>query len=205
MNRTSRLSALVIAAVAALGLAVQFRASTELTGSAGAAAWTMLRYFTIITNAAVMVLMAAIAAGLVQLRSAFLIGGATIAILLVAIVHFLLLRGLLELSGGAYFADFLLHQAVPALTFLFWLALVPKGGLRWFDPLKWTIYPLAYLAYAFVRGGIDGKYPYPFLDVSQVGLANALANCAVIAAGFITGGLLLVALDRWLGARGANR
>ncbi len=201
----SRVFAAVIAIVAAFGLAVQFTASVGLTGSAPAAVWAMLRYFTVLTNLGICLLMAAIAAGVLSLRRSFLIGGVSLAMSLVGLVYFFLLRGLVELSGGALLADFLLHTAVPLLTALFWVAVVPKGALRWRDPLLWTFYPLAYLLYAVLRGGLDGKYPYPFIDIGDIGAGVALLNSAGIAIAFILGGLLLVAIDAALGQRTSNR
>jgi hypothetical protein len=37
-------------------------------------------------------------------------------------------------------------------------------------------YPIAWLAYTFVRGAATGCYPYPFLDVNVVGYARAAAR-----------------------------
>lgn len=117
---------------------------------------------------------------------------------LVGIVHAALLRGLVELSGGAWLADILLHQASPLLVPLYWLAFAPKHGLRYGHPLRWAAYPLGYFAYALVRGRIEGRYAYPFLDVPALGWAAALTNGAAMALAFVLGGLLLVGLSRRL-------
>jgi hypothetical protein len=191
--------------LAAFGLGQQSAASVELTGSAPAALSAMLRYFTVITNLGVAVIFGCIAAGKLSLRSSFLIGATTLSIALVGIIYFTLLRGLIELSGGALLADTLLHKVVPVAAVLFWLAVVPKGGLRWRDPLLWLLYPAAYLLYAIVRGSLDGNYPYPFIDLARIGWDTALINCAAIALGFIVGGLLLVVVDRLLGQRRRRR
>lgn len=203
-NGIARLSAAAIAIIAALGLEVQFEASVGQTGSPAGAAWAMLRYFTVLTNLFVLALMMGIAVGSLGLRSTVLTGGATLAIVMVAVVHFTLLSGRLELGGGALLADFLLHKVVPALTLLFWLAFVHKGSLRWKHALVWTIYPLAYLAYAIARAQSDGKHPYPFIDLTRIPLEDALASVAGIALAFIAGGLVLVAADRALGQRRSN-
>lgn len=50
----------------------------------------------------------------------------------------------------------------------------------------WSLaFPLAWIAYTFVRGAVVGWYPYPFLDVTTLGLAPALLNTAVVAVVFV--------------------
>jgi hypothetical protein len=195
----------IIMAIAAFGLGQQFAASMQLTGSASAALWAMLRYFTVITNLGVALIMARVASGKLSLRSSFLLGGMTLSIVLVGVVYMTLLRGLVELSGGALLADTLLHKVVPIATLLFWLLLVPKGGIRWRDPLLWMLYPVSYLIYAIGRGQLDGQYPYPFIDLARMGWDTALVNSAGIALGFLAGGLLMVAVDHLLGQRRSSR
>ena len=190
-----------IALIAWLGLAVQFGASLGQTGSIAAALWIMLRFFTIWTNLFVAVVMTGIALGQGSFGSPRLLGLLTLAILLVGIVYNLLLRGLLELSGGAKLADHLLHEAVPLLVPLFWLFLAPKGHLKWRDAIWWAAYPLAYLIYALIRGVTDGKYPYPFLDVAKIGGLQAAINCLLIGIGFLAAGYAFVWLDRRLAAQ----
>ncbi len=133
----------LIAVTAGVGLAAQFWASTVLVGTAGGALWSMLRYFTVTTNLVLAGVFAAIAFGGLDRRGASLIGGVTLAILLVGVIYGLLLRDLVELSGGARFADLLLHHATPILAPLFWLAYGPRGQLSRRDPLLWALYPLA--------------------------------------------------------------
>ena len=87
---------------------------------------------------------------------------------------------------------------MPILTPIYWLIHAPKGCLRSRDPLIWSAYPLTYLAYALIRGGIGGKYPYPFLDVGKFGWTATASNATGIAAGFLIGGYLMVWLDRRL-------
>lgn len=198
----ARVFAALVALAAWAGLAVQLEASIGLTGSASAAAWAMLRYFTVITNLIVALLFAW--AALRGRASAFALGGATMAILLVGIVFALLLSGLLELSGGALLADFLLHKATPALAVIWWLAFAPKGGLTRRDPFVWVLYPLAYFAYALIRAQLDGRYPYPFMDAGRIGWVQTWLNGVEVAAGFLLAGLLLVWLDRRLARRPAD-
>jgi hypothetical protein len=188
----------LIAIVAWIGLGVQFGSSTMAQGSVGAAAWHLLLFFTILTNLGLAVTFTGVALGRPSFGAPTLLGGVTLSILLVGVVYSLLLAGTAVLTGGDRFANVIMHYAMPILTPLFWLIHAPKGGLRRRDPLIWATYPLIYLAYALVRGGIEGQYPYPFLYVGKFGWAATASNAAGIAAGFLIGGYLMVWLDRRL-------
>jgi hypothetical protein len=199
MTGTARIFALLIAVIAWVGLAVQFAALYSESGSAVTALGTMIVYFTITTNLVVAVFFTGITAGLRRFDESWLVAGAALSILLVGIVYHLLLRGLRELSGGSAVANVLLHQVTPVLVPVFWLLFVAKGRLKRVDPWIWAIYPLAYVVYALVWGGVHGGYPYPFLNVERLGWGRVGVNAAVIAAGFLVVAWGLVALDRWLG------
>ena len=196
----ARLAAAFIAMVAWIGFAVQFNATYAAGYSISETLWILVRFFTILTNLAVAVAMTAIALG-ATLRPS-LLGGLTLAIVLVGTVYMTLLRGLLELSGGALLADMLLHKVTPVLVPLWWLAFVPKGKLRWRNPGLWALYPLAYFPYALARGAAEGVYAYPFINVVKLGWPAVLLNAVAIAAAFLVAGLVLVALDRQLGRSG---
>lgn len=198
-NRTAETcSAALIATVAWLGIAIQFQASLHKIGSVALAIWAMLRFFTILSNLLVAILFTGIAIDRGGNHRPFLIGGAALLMILVGLVYAVLLRGLIELSGGVRLADILLHMVTPIIVPLFWLGFVPKGRLRWRDPWLWAAVPLLYLFYALARGAAAGIYPYPFIDVARIGWARTMANAAAIAAAFLGAGFLFVALDRLL-------
>src|SRR5690349_11207704 len=113
------LAAAVVALICWAGLAIQFSATYAIQHDVGATLWILLRFFTILTNLAVAVTMTAVAIG--RKVSPFFLGGLTLAILLVGIVYMTLLRGLIELSGGALLADTLLHKVSPIAMTLWWL------------------------------------------------------------------------------------
>lgn len=115
-------------------------------------------------------------------------------IAMVGIVYTVLLRELWSPVGAQWLADTLLHDVMPVGYLAFWFACVRKTGLRWYDPLLWTIYPLFYLGFILVRGRFSGFYPYPFLDAGSLGYAQVAANTALLLVGCILlGGLLLMA------------
>ena len=200
-ENAGRIAAASVSAIALVGLVVQFVVSYQLHDSALHTLWTVLAYFTITTNIIVFVVFLGIAVSGVDRYSAQLIAGTMLSIVLVGAIYNLLLHGLSELSGGSQVANVLLHMVTPILVPIFWIVFAPKGRLRWGHPLFWAIYPLAYLAYALVRGGMTGRYAYPFMDVIQLGWKQTALNAAWIAIAFLLSGFAVVWIDRRLGSR----
>ncbi len=200
-----RAAAALVAIVCWAGLAIQFAATYANAGDVGSTLWILARFFTVITNLGVALAMTWVAIG--KRLSPSMLGGLTVAIILVGAVYMTLLRGLLELSGGALLADTLLHKVSPVLMALWWLLFAPRARLQWGDPPLWALYPLAYFAYAITRGLSGDKYPYPFMDLGKLGWTQTALNAAAIAIAFILAGLALVWIDRWrpLGSRGGSR
>lgn len=197
-----RLAAAPVAVAAWAGLALDFVASDHRLGGAGAALWSMLRFFTVTTNLAVAVAFSGLAAGLPCRAVPRAMAALSLSVMLVGVVYKLMLEG--TALHGPGLSNLLLHRVTPVLVPLFWVAFVPKGRLRATDPLLWLLYPLAYLAYAIVRGAFDGRYPYPFLDVAAIGPARVAINAAVIGAGFLVTGFFCIWVDRMMGARGTS-
>jgi hypothetical protein len=199
-----RLLAILIALVAWLGLTVQVAATFGETRSILDTGWILLRFFTILTNLLVGVVMTRVASG--RRVSSFILGGLTLAILFVGLVYATLLHGLFPLRGLGLIADILLHYVTPLAMGVYWLAFAPKIGLGWRDPLLWCAYPLVYLFYVVVRGSVDGRYPYPFIDVATIGYGRMVLNSLMLLVAYLLAGLVLVALGRALahrrGARG---
>lgn len=152
----------------------------------------LFSYFTIQSNILVFVSVAALAVdprhdGPVWrvLRLDGLLG-----IVVTGIVYEVALRGLLQLSGGAWWADLLLHVFAPWLTLLGWVIFGPRPRISWATVALAMIWPALWLAYTFVHGAVSSWYPYPFLDVTRIGYPAALRNTAFV---LVLGVLLTVA------------
>lgn len=195
----ARFGAALVALAAVAGLGGQFQATFAQTGSVAGTLWILLRFFTVLTNVAVAMTFTAIAFD--RRVAPRLLGGVLLAILLVGVIYGLLLRGLLSLSGGALLADMLLHKVTPLLAPLWWLTCARKGMLGWRDPWIWALFPAAYLPYALLRGAMEGRYAYPFLDVTKLGIGQVALNALLIAAGFLLAGHALVWIDQRMGHR----
>jgi hypothetical protein len=197
--KVSRTAAALVAVVATAGLVLQFLVSLQQLGSAANTLWVLLGYFTILTNVLVALVFFTIAFAGEESCPPYVLAGTTLSIVLVGVIYYLLLHGLVELSAFSLVADVLLHLLSPVLAPLYWLSMAVKGRLRWLDPLLWAVYPLAYFFYALLRGALTSKYPYPFIDVAQLGWPRTLVNACVIALAYIAAGYLMVAIDRGLG------
>jgi len=196
-----RVFAAIISVVAISGIGLEWSSLINNGHSALAAAWMVARFFTILTNALLAVVFANIALRGTKAIPPRLLAGTASVMVLVGVVYALLLQGARPLAGATAVADFLLHKTTPVLSLIFWLAYAPKGALNWRDPLDWSLYPLAYLIYALIRGRFDGIYPYPFIDVAANGWPIVILTAAMIALGFIGAGQLMVWLDKALARR----
>jgi hypothetical protein len=120
------------------------------------------------------------------------------------LVYATLLAGLWQPQGAQLVADVLLHNVVPLAYAGVWLAFQRHGRLVWGDALRFLAFPLAFLGWTILRGALMREYPYPFIDVASIGWAMAAKNAAGLALAFLLLGLLIVAVDRWLGRRGSS-
>ena len=123
--------------------------------------------------------------------------GITVSITLVGLAYNLLLRHLWQPEGWQFVADELLHDVMPLLFMTYWWFCVPKGTLRMKHIGLWMIYPVVYFAWLLLRGELLAAYPYPFIDVANLGYPQVLINAAGILAGFVAIALGVVGLDRW--------
>jgi hypothetical protein len=190
-----RAAAALIALICWTGIGLQFWAGYSHSHDFIATLWGLARFFTIIGNLALAIVMSAIAFG--RRPSPFVLAGVTLAVLLIGIVYGILLAGLHHPVGIGLIANYLLHDVSPVVTAAYWLLLVPRRRLPWSAPWRWVLFPLAYFIYAVVRGGLDHRYPYPFIDVAKLGWVQVSLNAAGIALAFILGGFALVWLDTW--------
>lgn len=123
---------------------------------------------------------------------------ALVYIVMVAIIYSLLLRPLWTVAGARLIADSLLHDVLPPLYLLYWIAFVPKGDLRWIDAVYWLSFPLAYFLYILLRGALIGSYPYAFLDAAALGYPRLAVNGVFLLAAFLAAGFLCVGADHAL-------
>ena len=123
-------------------------------------------------------------------------------IAVVGLIYHLLLDATWNPQGLLFYVNQVLHTVMPIAFVLDWLLFVPKGRLRWIDPVKWLAYPLLYGVFTVIHGQIIRWYPYWFIDIGELGWGQALLNFGGLLAFFLALGLVVAALDRSLSALG---
>lgn len=205
--KTKRLAVAALAAVGWFALALRYMILVTVVSPELASPEVLVRYvsfFAVQANflAALVLTAFAFKAGrdewLVHpfVRSAIAVYAAAILVIYLSALH-----TLETFSGVQFLADLLLRYVMPAGYLLFWLFLVRKAGLRWYDPLLWLIYPLFYLAFVVIRGKWSGFYPYPFIDVGALGYSRAMLNAGGIMVIFVVLGALAVVIGRLSASR----
>lgn len=119
----------------------------------------------------------------------------------VALIYVATLRELWAPQGAQWLADVLLHYLMPLGYLAFWLFVMRKAGLRWYDPLLWLIYPLFYLGFVLVHGRFTGFYPYPFIDVGKLGYGGMTLNALAVLGAFVAAGYVVWVVSRLLARR----
>jgi hypothetical protein len=122
-------------------------------------------------------------------------------IMIVGLIYNLILRFLWSPQGLQRIVDELLHLVIPLLYFIYWVAFVPKGQLKYRLIWGWLIYPLVYIVVILIRGNISGYYPYPFLDIGKLGKNAVMINCVGVTLMFVIISILLVFFGRWRSRR----
>lgn len=129
---------------------------------------------------------------------------ALLCIAVTGIVFHTLLAGLRELTPSGELANLLLHTVTPLGALLGWLLAGPRPRIDRGTIGRAVLLPLAWIVYTFVRGAFADWYPYPFMDVSKIGLARAVLNSAAVAAVFLALAFGLRWLERRLPAAPAG-
>ena len=193
---------LVVAGTAVAAIAYQFATLNAAPGYAKGNFWS---FFTIQSN------MVAIAAlGLLVLvppdRRTPLFdavrGAAVLYIAITGVVFALLLSGHQEqVQTASPWVDFVVHKLMPILVVADWLVEPPRHRLPRWTVAAWLVYPLAWFVYTLARGAIVDWYPYPFVDVSELGYPAVLARAVALVVGFGLGAASLL----WIGNRRSRR
>lgn len=101
-------------------------------------------------------------------------------ILVVGSVYQFVLRDLWAPTGLQMVVDELLHTIIPVLMYVYWLMFCSRVTVEWKQLSKWLLFPLGYVVFTLVRGHFSGFYPYPFLNVAELGFGSVLLNSCFV-------------------------
>ncbi|MBS1928484.1 MAG: Pr6Pr family membrane protein [Chitinophagaceae bacterium] len=109
----------------------------------------------------------------------------TVYITVVGAVYQVALRHIWEPQGMQKLVDELLHSIIPVLVIIFWIFYEQKQELKWKSIPVFLLYPLLYLAFILVRGAFSGFYPYPFINVTDLGWPKVISNIILLFSVFV--------------------
>ena len=158
-------------------------------------------FFTILTNILVAVYFTIKALGRDQLDKAGLLTAITVYITIVGLVYQVLLRHIWQPTGLQMVVDELLHSVNPLLVISYWYLFEKKFFVHYKEVFKWMIYPVVYLLYILARGSFSGFYPYPFINVSEIGISQTLLNGLFLLLFFYAVSVLFIFIGRMLSKR----
>ena len=202
----------LFAAIGLFALGLQYGLMLGGNPGMGAGVLTVnfFSYFTILTN--VVATLAFIAALLPPTtwagrlgRSPQLRAAMAMYIAVVGLIYHFLLAAAWAPQGWALVANNLLHYVMPIGFVLDWVLFVPKGALRWRDPVRWLAFPLVYIVWTVIHGALagwsPGWWPYWFVNIPQLGAGKTAFWFVAILVFFLIVGFAVVAIDRMLGRR----
>lgn len=188
LRSASRIYPLIIALTAWLAVIVQFRLMTiNPVAPAGELIVRFFSFFTILSNIAVAVsctLIAACGPGKGRPGQSTL-SAVAVYIFIVSLVYNGILRFLWAPSGLARVVDESLHVLVPVLYLVYWYLVIPRRQLPVAVIGRWLMFPIVYIICVLLRGNASGFYPYPFINVSKLGMQRALINSLGVAFLFV--------------------
>ncbi|WP_425990054.1 Pr6Pr family membrane protein [Brevundimonas sp. TWP2-3-2] len=208
MHGAARGWRILFALVGWVGLLAQYALSLDAgTRSVFGSTVVFFSYFTVLTN--VLVALALTAPALFPdsrigrwTASEGVRAAVAMYIAVVGLIYHTLLDATWNPQGLLVYVNQVLHTVMPIAFVLDWLLFVPKGRLRWIDPVKWLAYPLLYGLWTVIHGQLVGWYPYWFIDIGALGWARAGVNFTALLAFFLVLGLIVAAMDRGLSALG---
>lgn len=157
-----------------------------------------ISYFTIQSN--ILVLIVAITLVIDPLRDGrvwrVLRLDALLGITITGLVFDLVLIRYVHPAGWQLAATIGFHYVAPWATLLGWLLFGPRPRIDR-STVTWAfLWPFAWIAYTFVRGALVGWYPYPFLDVPEIGYWASIRNTGSVLAVAIVLVAVFAGIDR---------
>lgn len=183
-SRAARIWHLLTAVVVGAALALQFTVAIVSAGPAPVPSRILrqISYFPVESA-----LLVCVSSALLALRPAT-VGllhrvvrlDALLGITVSGLVYLVLLRPVVVLHGWARVADLGLHYLSPLLALAGWLVFGPR---RWIDVrvvAAALIWPVLWAGWSLLHGAAAGFYPYPFIDVRELGYSRVTLNIAVV-------------------------
>lgn len=126
---------------------------------------------------------------------------AMVGITVTGVVYATVLAPLVTLTGAAAATNVVFHYLIPVLAVIGWALFGPRPRISG-SVLGWSLaWPVLYMGWIAVLGAITDWYPYPFIDVVDLGYGRVLLNAVGVVALILMVGLLYRWADHRLPAR----
>jgi hypothetical protein len=188
----SRIWFAMTALVVAVAMVIQVRAVAQLDAgffdTDAKRIANIFCFFTIWSNLLVGATCALLAVRLdrpsLAFRAAYLTAIVMIAVTFVVVI--VALDPISQYEGKAAAADFLTHKLVPILAVGGWLVFGPRAMVSPAVVRLSVAIPVVWLAFTLARGPLaSGYYPYPFVDVADLGYPRVIFNVVVVTGLFL--------------------
>jgi len=137
-------------------------------------------YFTVETNIIVLVALLFSAVSIAARKSEktdLFRSAATVYILVVGIGFSALLSHMEDAVLTAVpWDNVVLHYLIPVAMLADFLTDRPRRTLPFKQAILWLLFPISYVIYVFIRGGLTGWYPYPFLNPDVAGAGSVVTT-----------------------------
>ncbi|MCK0158889.1 Pr6Pr family membrane protein [Cellulophaga sp. F20128] len=142
-------------------------------------------FFTILTNILVGLYFTTIVCHLYKFpfslfRNKGALTAITAFIFIVGLVYQVVLRNIWAPTGLQFIIDELLHTVIPIFMLFYWFFNIRQYEVKILPLALWLLYPLVFIIFLLLRGHFSGYYPYPFLNVTEIGYYQTFTNVGII-------------------------
>ena len=113
-------------------------------------------------------------------------------IFMVSVVYHMLIVPYWNPQGFTWLTATGLNTVMPILYIIDWLFFAEKRPIFYKHLPYWLIFPAVYGVTSIIRGLLTNVYPYPFLNVAELGIGNVLFNMFGLVAVFAVVGPIFI-------------
>jgi hypothetical protein len=113
-------------------------------------------------------------------------------ILMVSVVYHMLIVPYWNPQGFTWLTATGLNTVMPILYIIDWLFFAEKRPIFYKHLPYWLIFPTVYGVTSIIRGLFTNVYPYPFLNVAELGIGDVLFNMFGLVAVFAVVGPIFI-------------
>ena len=122
-------------------------------------------------------------------------------ILMISVVYHMLIVPYWNPQGFTWVTATGLNTVMPILYIIDWLFFAEKRPIFYKHLPYWLIFPAVYGVTSIIRGLLTNVYPYPFLNVAELGIGDVLFNMFGLVAVFAVVGPVFITVAHLISDR----